>query len=173
MGPVSAARAEAAWLAGRHDIVAAETDASYELALSRRSPWMAGELACWRRRAGIREPAPKVAAEPYALELAGQHEAAARVWAGLGCPYDAALALADADQEEPLRYALDQLSRLGAPPAAAIVARRLHERGVRGLPRGPRPRTRTNPAGLTARELEVLGLLAAGCAMRRSPSSWW
>jgi DNA-binding NarL/FixJ family response regulator len=30
------------------------------------------------------------------------------------------------------------------------------------VPRGPRPRTRENPAGLTARELEVLGLLTEG-----------
>ena len=30
------------------------------------------------------------------------------------------------------------------------------------MTRGPRPRTRDNPAGLTARELEVLALLAEG-----------
>ena len=42
------------------------------------------------------------------------------------------------------------------------MARKLRERGVRGVPRGPRPRTRANPAGLTARELEVLALLARG-----------
>ena len=101
-------------------------------------------------------------AEPYALELAGNYAGATRVWAGLGCPYEAALVLTAADQEEPLRYALEQLNRLDARPAAAIVARRLRERGVRGLPRGPQPRTRKNPAGLTARELEVLALLGEG-----------
>ena len=42
------------------------------------------------------------------------------------------------------------------------MARKLRERGVRGVPRGPRPRTRANPGGLTARELEVLALLAKG-----------
>ncbi|MBV8217120.1 MAG: helix-turn-helix transcriptional regulator, partial [Solirubrobacterales bacterium] len=47
-------------------------------------------------------------------------------------------------------------------PAAAIAARRLRELGERGVPRGPRPKTCANPAGLTARELEVLGLLAEG-----------
>ena len=57
---------------------------------------------------------------------------------------------------------MDELHALGASPAAAMVARRLRQRGVRGLPRGPRPRTRENPAGLTARELEVLVLLAEG-----------
>ena len=45
---------------------------------------------------------------------------------------------------------------------AVVVGRRLRERGVRGIPRGPRPRTRAHPAGLTAREAEVLGLLAEG-----------
>jgi DNA-binding NarL/FixJ family response regulator len=42
------------------------------------------------------------------------------------------------------------------------VARSLRELGARGLRRGPRAATRENPAGLTARELEVLELLAAG-----------
>ena len=51
---------------------------------------------------------------------------------------------------------------LGARPAAAIVARRLRERGARGVPRGPRAATQQNPAGLTQRELEVLLLVAQG-----------
>ena len=58
--------------------------------------------------------------------------------------------------------ALDELQQLGARAAAAIVARRLRERGVRGLPRGPRPATQPNPAGLTRRELEVLSFVAQG-----------
>ena len=33
---------------------------------------------------------------------------------------------------------------------------------MRSIPRGPRPRTRQNPAGLTPRELEVLDLLCGG-----------
>ena len=42
------------------------------------------------------------------------------------------------------------------------MARRLRARGVRGLPRGPRATTRDNPAGLTAREIEVLELVGEG-----------
>jgi DNA-binding NarL/FixJ family response regulator len=80
----------------------------------------------------------------------------------IGCPYEAALALADADDPDAQRQALDELRALGAHPAAAIVALRLRRRGVRGLPRGPRRQTRENPAGLTGRELEVLRLLAEG-----------
>ena len=113
-------------------------------------------------RSGIPEPIPGVAAEPYALQFAGRWERAAQAWTALGCPYDAALALGDAQDDGALRRALGELHRLGARPAAAIVARRLRTRGARGLPRGPRPATRDNPANLTPRELEVLELVAQG-----------
>jgi DNA-binding NarL/FixJ family response regulator len=53
------------------------------------------------------------------------------------------------------------LQSLGADQAAATVARRLRERGVR-VARGPRPSTRDNPAQLTEREVEVLVLAAEG-----------
>jgi DNA-binding CsgD family transcriptional regulator len=161
--PVAAARGEAAWLAGETAAVGQETDAALSLALRRQAPWVVGELACWRWRAALRDRlAPGAMAEPYALSLAGEPVQAAKAWRRLGCPYEAAMALADADAAEPLRRAYDELQALGARPAAAIVARKLRERGVRGVPRGPRPLTRANPAGLTARELEVLALLAKG-----------
>lgn len=163
IGWIAAALAETAWLAGDYPAVERETDAALSLALQRDAPWLAGELAWWRWRAGVRDRlAPGAAAEPYAFSLAGEWSQAAERWRKIGCPYEAALALADADQEEPLRQAYDELQALGARPMAAIVARKLRERGARGVPRGPRPRTRKNPAGLTVRELEVLGLLTEG-----------
>jgi DNA-binding CsgD family transcriptional regulator len=162
VAPIAAARAEAAWLDGHLERVGVETEAAFDLARRWRSPWASGELASWRRRAGLREVAPDHAAEPYALELAGEAARAARLWSELGCPYEAALALADSDDEKAIRQALEELQSLGARPAAAIVARRLRERGIRGLPRGPRASTEKNPAGLTSREVEVLGLVAQG-----------
>jgi DNA-binding CsgD family transcriptional regulator/tetratricopeptide (TPR) repeat protein len=162
IAPVASARAEAAWLEGKVDAIASATDAALALAVQRRAEWEIGELAAWRRRAGIREEAPTRVAAPYARQLAGDSEGAAALWSQLGCPYEAALALADAEDEAALRRALDELQRLGARPAADIVARRLRERGARGLPRGPRAATRQNPANLTPRELEVLALVAHG-----------
>jgi DNA-binding CsgD family transcriptional regulator/tetratricopeptide (TPR) repeat protein len=162
LGPVAAARAEAAWLEGRDDDVVGETDAALALAVRRHAPWVIGELIGWRRRAGIAETIADGVAAPYAAQLSEGGERAAQLWAGLGCPYEAALALADADDDGAVLRAFAALQRLGAAPAAAIVARRLRERGVRGLPRGPRASTRDNPAGLTAREAEVLGLVGQG-----------
>jgi DNA-binding NarL/FixJ family response regulator len=54
---------------------------------------------------------------------------------------------------------LDILHDIGARPLAKLVSRKLQANGARSVARGPRPRTRANPAGLTARELEVLALL--------------
>jgi DNA-binding CsgD family transcriptional regulator/tetratricopeptide (TPR) repeat protein len=162
LGPVAAARAEVAWLEGDRDAVEAATAAAIPLALERRARLLIGELAEWRRRAGLGGAVPAAAAEPYALQLAGEWARAAELWTELGCPYEAALARLDAEEEEPLRHALEELHRLEARPAAAIAVRRLRERGARGLPRGPRPSTRENAAGLTPRELEVLALLAEG-----------
>jgi DNA-binding CsgD family transcriptional regulator len=159
--PVAAARAEALWLQGSSDRIPEATELALELALERNAPWIVGELACWRRRAGVEEELPDVP-DPWAAELAGDWRRAASLWSDLDAPYEAALARSEADDEEALGNALEQLRRLGARPAAAIVARRLRKRGVRSLPRGPRPATRANPAGLTARQLEVLGLVAEG-----------
>jgi len=160
--PAAAARAEAAWLEGRHEAIAGVTQAALELATRERLPWVIGELASWRWRAGIEEAVPDHAAEPYTVQISGDWARAAQLWTDLGCPYEAALALADADEEEPLRRALDELQQLGARPAAAIVARRLRARGASGLARGPRPTTERNPVGLTVREMEVLALVAQG-----------
>jgi hypothetical protein len=52
LGPVYAARAEAAWLAGDHAGAIQAARAVYDLAVCKQHPWMAGELAFWRWRAG-------------------------------------------------------------------------------------------------------------------------
>jgi DNA-binding CsgD family transcriptional regulator len=147
---------------GRLDSVRADTDPVLALAVEREAGWLVGELACWRRRAGIDETVDVPVAEPYALELSGRPGDAAESWARLGCPYDAALALAQSEDEASLRRAHAELQELGASAAAAVVGRRLRERGVQGLPRGPRASTQQNAAGLTTRELEVLALVVEG-----------
>ena len=156
------ARAEIAWLRRDPIGVRAATDEALALAVRADASWIVGELAYWRWRAGIVEDVPAGAAEPYVLSIRGEWRRAADCWTELGCPYETALAFADADDDDWLRRAFDELQHLGARAAAAIVARGLRERGVRGLPRGPRRSTEQNPAGLTRRELEVLSLVAQG-----------
>jgi DNA-binding CsgD family transcriptional regulator/tetratricopeptide (TPR) repeat protein len=158
IAPVAIARAEAAWLEGRQEAAIAETEAAFQDAAG--TWWRAG-LSYWRWRSGSEEPIPEVGEEQYRLEMGGAWTAASEGWDAIGCPYEAALALLDGD-EDALRRALKQLRLLEAGPAARFVAARLREIGAHGVPRGPISRTRENPAGLTARELEVLAALAEG-----------
>jgi DNA-binding NarL/FixJ family response regulator len=64
------------------------------------------------------------------------------------------------------RAAIVQLDDLGARVPAGAVRRHMRDLGFRAIPRGPRPSTRSDPDGLTAREREVLTLLAEGLANR-------
>jgi DNA-binding CsgD family transcriptional regulator len=161
VAPVAIARAEAAWLEGRNEVALEQTEVAWPAVLARGDPWLTGELALWRRRAGSDETPAKEVAEPYARALAGDWREASRLWAELGCPYEAALAAAEGDDED-CRGALEALHRLGATATAKVVAHAMRERGTRGLPRGPLPQTSRNPAQLTAREVEVLDLVADG-----------
>jgi DNA-binding CsgD family transcriptional regulator len=163
IAPVAVACAEAAWLRGDAAAVRASTEQALDLAVRTESFDVLVELQAWRRRAGIDEPVLSTSgAGPYALELAGDAAAAAASWSELGRPYEAALARADVGTEEALRASLAALESLGAHAAAAVVAHRLRRIGGRDVPRGPRRSTRSNAAGLTARELDVLGLVAGG-----------
>jgi len=163
LAPVASARAEARWLAGEAEEIATETEGALALALQVGQKWAAGELSVWRWRAGVRDTPPgDEIAEPFRLELEGAHVAAAEAWYALGCQYEAALALAGARDETALRRSLAELQRLGARTTARRVSRTLRERGIRDVRQGPRRSTRHNPAGLTARELDVLALVAQG-----------
>jgi DNA-binding CsgD family transcriptional regulator len=124
--------------------------------------WDVGELAVWRWRAGILQRPPPRCAAPYALSLAGAADAAARAWEEIGEPYECALALCDADDARLVLAGLEQLDALGATAPARVVRRKLQALGVRSVPRGPRPTTRAHPAQLSARQAEVLALLADG-----------
>jgi DNA-binding CsgD family transcriptional regulator len=160
IGHACAARAEAAWLVGDRERSVAEAHAAYDLALEKRHLWFAGELAYWQWKAGALGSVPEWVAEPYARQMAGDWPRAAEVWREHGCPYEAARALAEGD-EAARRAAYEEFVRLRAVPAAKEVARSLRAVGA-PVPRGPRQSTRENPARLTAREVEVLTLVADG-----------
>ena len=161
-GQVAAARAEYAWLHGDDERVAEEAGRVHEAAVRAGHPWFAGELAFWLWLAGTPRPVTGTVAEPYRLLLAGDWRAAAGAWQELGCSYHRALALACGDRDEAPLEALALLDGLGARQTAQRLRRQLRQRGDLHVPRGPNRATAANPAGLTGRQVEVLGLLAEG-----------
>jgi DNA-binding CsgD family transcriptional regulator len=165
LGPVRAARAEAALLAGDVARAREETEAVREHVFSHGDRWLRSEVAWLLWQAGDGDVPTDNLAEPYALQIAGDYAGAAAIWNELGCPYEEARALAASDVPDAVRLAVAAFERLGAQPAIRQAIQRLRALGVRDLPpvrRGPLAATRANPAGLTRRETEVLSLLAEG-----------
>jgi DNA-binding CsgD family transcriptional regulator/tetratricopeptide (TPR) repeat protein len=159
--PAAVARAEAAWLDGHLDTEVPALQEAHALAAEVAYGWALGELSEWLVRAGCRPAVTTPAAEPHRLALAGDHAAAARVWASYGCAFEAALVSVDSDDVDLVRRGFDTFDGLGSRPATGVAADRLRALGARA-PRGPNASTLANAAGLTAREMDVLHLLVAG-----------
>ena len=179
-GLIQAALAELAWLDGDLATVREHALAGLRAPHAEQFVRSAGDLALWAARVGVEVPAARAddevaerraaAVEPGAptpllpapvrLELAGDWRGAIAAWRELQAPYEAALAALPGD-DRAAREAVAALHRLGATAAARAFARDRAEQGAAAL-RGPRRSTLTNPAGLTRREQEVLGHVAAG-----------
>ncbi|HEX2784799.1 MAG TPA: LuxR C-terminal-related transcriptional regulator, partial [Ilumatobacteraceae bacterium] len=159
--PVAAALVEQAWLTGNDDNRLAACRDLLADAPKAGLEWARGELASRLRRLDPSFTAVDVA-EPYRLEFAGEHEAAADMWSTLGDPYEQALALLDTGRPDPRRTGFDLLDRLGAAGTAAWFRLHLRSKGVTNVPARRREATLANSAGLTARQIEVLALLRDG-----------
>jgi DNA-binding CsgD family transcriptional regulator/tetratricopeptide (TPR) repeat protein len=160
--PTGLAHIEHAWLTGDHGQAGPYPKLLLERTDRPGTCVQRGELLVYLRRLGYpAEPFPGCP-EPYASALRGDWRPAADAWLSEGDPYERAVELAESGQVEPTLEALAVLDGLGATPAVAIVRSRLRRLGVARLPRRPQPGTLTNPAGLTDRQLEILGLVATG-----------
>jgi DNA-binding CsgD family transcriptional regulator len=153
------AEVEAAFLEGDHQRARDVAAATVGLAVAAEDHG-ADELVWWAKRVGIDADQPGFARQPFRRAAAGDHVGAAEHFEALGWRYHAALAFHDAGDTDSLRRALEILHDIGARPLARIVTRRLQANGARSIARGPRPGTRANEAGLTARELEILELVS-------------
>jgi DNA-binding CsgD family transcriptional regulator/energy-coupling factor transporter ATP-binding protein EcfA2 len=161
MGPAAAALGEAAMLDGDTGAAVAELTEAYELAHRFGTAAIQAELAYRLGRAG-RPIGGQGLDHPYALLADGRWREAAEVWRAAGFRYEHAAALAESPAADDQLTALATLDALGAEPLARLVRGRLKQLGVARIPRGPANATRVNPAGLTARQVEVVRLLAQG-----------
>ena len=123
--------------------------------------WGALRVAAWAAVAGVEVDLDHAGVLPYSAMACRDWRAAADSFGEIGWPYDRALMLSLLDDEESLAESIEIARGLGAEPLMRRVAARMRDLGLR-VPHGPREATRSNPAGLTARQLEVLELLVEG-----------
>lgn len=163
--PAAAALVEQAWLTGTEEPLLATCRRLLDPPWRTGLEWARGELASWLHRLDPSFEAGELldhVAEPFRLELTGRPADAAELWATASGPYERALCLAATGDEQDARTAIELLDGLGADAVGAKLRLALRARGVSDLPARRRPSTRTNPAGLTSREIDVLRLLDEG-----------
>ena len=169
LGPIRAARAEAALLVATASWRGEETLAVRDLVFARGNRWQQGQFAWLLWQAGDQDVPTDNLAEPYALQVAGGNCLAAPAWHDLGCPYEEACAWPRATI--PLwcgaRQPSSKLSGRGRRSNTLSVASRAASAPASALGENHRRQSVLDPHGLTRRELEVLRLLAAGHSNRQ------
>jgi DNA-binding CsgD family transcriptional regulator len=161
--PVLTAALELCWLSRqvipKDDISIAEATLFYE----KNNSWQYTELAYWMHKCGVKEITDSLVefTAPFEVERRGNWKAAAELWKKTDRPYEQALAMFEGDDKHQ-KEALRILSELGASATHEMLRSRLRHRGVKNIPRGPRQSTRSNPAQLTNRQIDVLNLLKEG-----------
>ena len=168
LAPAAAARAEAAWLEGDEQAVAGETEAALELAVRRRAPWVVGDLAGWRRRAGVAR-ADRRRRRAALRGRAGRRRAArGRALGRAGLPVRGGAGPRRRRRRRRRCAAPTTSCSASAPsPPRPSSAAACASAACAACRAARAPRRSENPAGLTAREVEVLGLVGAGPAQRR------
>jgi len=134
--------------------------------------WRRGAAAVWAKRFNVTlntdfyESLP----DPFQLELDGNIEKASQQWQELGLTYNAAISLAQTQDQAALSNALQQainlLESIQARGAISKIKRLAAANGVADqLPRirrGPYKAAKNHPLGLTKREQQILALITNG-----------
>ncbi len=155
---VGAALAEEVWITSNVRTPLIDSlDELVDRGLAQEFPWLAGALAFWLSMSDLGGPFPAGIPEPHRLAIAGDPSAKEH-WESKGMPYESAVVRSLGDEDQRVE-ALAALESLGASAVAAKLRRELRFEGIR-VPRGRGMATRAHAAGLTARQAEVLQLLA-------------
>lgn len=158
--PTATARSEHFWLEGESAKAAEEVRQWIPLAVERDHRWFLSALAFRLWKADPTAQLPTRIDLPLQLLIDGDWRGAAAEWERRGSRYARAEVMICGDAQaatEALRFA----TSLGATKVVDRWRDELRHRGLR-ITRGPGRATGTNPAGLTARQLEVVALLAEG-----------
>ena len=159
--PTVTALLEYEWITGTSFIKKADLDYAITMLAYRGNVYEKNEFGFWLLKARNQHAPLQEFYEGYQINNKEMAVKAAGLWKQLGCPYEQALSLfegSDADK----RLAIEIVHRLGAEAIYEKMKFQMRASGIKNIPRGIRKSTRSNPANLTERELDVLQLLKEG-----------
>jgi DNA-binding CsgD family transcriptional regulator/predicted negative regulator of RcsB-dependent stress response len=159
--PALAALLEYEWLTGKEAIDKVDLECTISMTVQMGNRYDTGELAFWLCKARQQKLPLGQLYAGYETGSTDQALNAAALWEQLGCPYEQALSLFEATDDDKIR-AITIVQRLGADAVYEKMKGEMRGSGIKSIPRGIRKSTRSNAALLTERELDVLLLLKEG-----------
>jgi DNA-binding CsgD family transcriptional regulator len=159
--PVMIAFLEYEWLVSKEIITTEELKTCIDLVQNVENTFLNNEFDYWLQKVRKRTTGLTELQEPYKLLKEGKFMLAANFWDKTGCQFEKAFALYEGD-DDGKRNALTILQQLGATAVYEKMKMEMRAVGIKKIPRGIRESTRSNPAQLTNRELDVLQLLKEG-----------
>jgi DNA-binding CsgD family transcriptional regulator len=159
--PVMIAELQYEWLTGKQRITEEELKLSNDLIQRVENIFLNSEFSFWLQKVRKKDLRLPELYEPYKLLKEGKCRLAAAYWETKDCPFEKAFALY-AGNEEDKKNALLIFQQIGADAVYEKIKMEMRAVGIKKIPRGLRESTKTNPAQLTNRELDVLHLLQKG-----------
>jgi ATP/maltotriose-dependent transcriptional regulator MalT len=149
------------WLTGRRFIEAEDLKNTIEMIRTRGNIYANSCFVFWLQKARGQSLSLKEIYEGYDISNSAKAEKAAMLWKEIGCPYNEALTLFEGSDDNK-RKAITIVQNIGADAVYQKMKLEMRSVGIKNIPRGLRESTKTNPAQLTNRELDVLQLLQKG-----------
>jgi DNA-binding CsgD family transcriptional regulator len=119
------------------------------------------EFAFWLSKARKEKLPLKELYAGYDMGSPTKARIAAALWKKSGFPYYEALALFEGNEDNK-KEAIGIIQKLGADAIYEKMKFEMRALGIKNIPRGVRKSTKSNPANLTDRELEIIQLLQDG-----------
>jgi len=159
--PVMIAELEYEWLTGKKRMTEEELKLSIELIQKVDNDILNSEFVFWLQKTRKKDLGLSKIYEPYKLLKERKIKSAIDFWETKNCPYEKAFALFEGNEED-MKTALLIFQQVGASAVYEKIKMEMRANGIKKIPRGLRESTKTNPAQLTNRELDVLHLLQKG-----------
>jgi ATP/maltotriose-dependent transcriptional regulator MalT len=161
MIPALVASLEYEWITGKEFIEKSEIDHVLNLVEKIGNVYENSEFAFWLFKARKKEAPVRELFAGYKLTSRAIAIKATEIWQRLGCPYEQGLSLFEGNENDK-RAAITIMHKLGAVTIIEKMKFQMRTSGIKSIPRGIRKTTRSNPANLTERELDILQLLKEG-----------
>jgi predicted ATPase/DNA-binding CsgD family transcriptional regulator len=159
--PVMVALLEYEWITETSFIQKADLDFAISMIEHRGNFYEKNAFDFWLLKARKQRLTLQEFYDGYQVYNRAMAEKAADLWKQLGCPYEQALALFEGNETDK-RMAITIVHKLGADAIYEKMKFQMRTSGIKNIPRGIRKSTKSNPANLTERELDVLQFLKEG-----------